>query len=65
MGEEIVLPGIETTVVIVAIKGQVARLGISAPAQITVQRAEIGKHFEHAWPSIGAANDHAKFSSPE
>jgi carbon storage regulator CsrA len=44
LGERIVLPGIDTTVAVVAIKGQVARLGISAPAQITVHRAEIGKH---------------------
>jgi carbon storage regulator len=43
LGERIVLPGIDTTVAVVAIKGQVARLGISAPAQITVHRAEIGE----------------------
>jgi carbon storage regulator CsrA len=43
LGERIMLPGIDTTVAVVAIKGQVARLGISAPAQITVHRVEAGK----------------------
>ncbi len=44
LGDRIVLPGIDTTVAVVAINGRVARLGISAPAQITVHRAEIAKH---------------------
>ena len=43
LGERIVLPGHDTTVVVVAINGKVARLGISAPVQVTVHRAEIGK----------------------
>ena len=41
LGERIVLPGIETTVDVVAIQGKVARLGISAPAEVVIHRAEV------------------------
>ncbi len=41
LGEQVVLPGIETTVAVVAIKGKVARLGISAPARVVIHRAEV------------------------
>jgi carbon storage regulator CsrA len=47
LGERIVVPGIGTTVAVVAIKGKVARLGISAPAQITVHRTEVRKLIDH------------------
>ncbi len=58
LGERIVLPGIDTTVAVVAINGKVARgLGISAPVQITVHRAEIGKHVDHQAHRIVAAGD--------
>jgi carbon storage regulator CsrA len=43
LGERIVLPGIGTTVAVVAIKGKVVRLGVSAPVQFTVHRAEVRK----------------------
>jgi carbon storage regulator CsrA len=47
LGERIVLPGIDTTVAVVAIRGKVARLGITAPAKITVHRAEVRKQIDH------------------
>lgn len=46
LGERIVLPGIDTTVSVIAIRGKVARLGISAPGEITVHRAEVRKQEE-------------------
>jgi len=44
LGDRIVVPGIDTTVAVVAIKGRAAKLGISAPDRITVHRAEIGSY---------------------
>jgi carbon storage regulator CsrA len=46
LGERIVLPGIDTTVSVVAIQGKVARLGISAPAEIKIHRAEVSKRID-------------------
>jgi len=46
LGERIVLPGIDTTVAVVAIKGKVARLGISAPAEVAIHRAEVRKQID-------------------
>jgi carbon storage regulator CsrA len=65
LGERIVLPGIDTTVEVVAIKGKVARLGISAPVQITVHRGEVGLLIDLQTHSIGAAGDQENFSSHE
>ena len=57
LGERIVLPGIDTTVAVVAINGKVARLGVSAPAQITVHRAEVAQLIDYQAHSIAAAGD--------
>jgi carbon storage regulator len=43
LGEKIVLPGIDTTVSVVAIPGKVARLGIAAPARVKIHRAEVSQ----------------------
>jgi carbon storage regulator len=60
LGERIVLPGIDTTVSVVAIQGKVARLGISAPAQITIHRAEVSKRIDAETHSVAAADDAEK-----
>ena len=65
VGERIVLPGIATTVAVVAIKGKVARLGISAPGQITVHRAEVSKQIDHETHSAAAADDQDDVCSHE
>lgn len=41
VGETIVLPEVEVTVTVVKINGNKVRLGISAPARITVHRREV------------------------
>jgi carbon storage regulator CsrA len=41
LGEKIVLPSLGITVQVVAIKGNVVRLGISAPDDVTVLRQEV------------------------
>ena len=64
-GERIVLPGIDTTVAVVAIKGKVAKLGISAPVQISVRRAEFKKLIDLQVHSIGVAGHQENFSSHE
>jgi carbon storage regulator CsrA len=64
-GERIVLPGIGTTVAVVAIKGKVARLGVSAPVQITVRRAEVEKRIDLQVHKIGAAGRRENVGSHE
>jgi carbon storage regulator CsrA len=39
--EKIILPTINATVEVVAVKGGVVRLGISAPPEVPVHRAEV------------------------
>jgi carbon storage regulator CsrA len=41
VGQRIVLPTIEAEIAIVAIKGKSARLGITAPAEVVVNRVEV------------------------
>jgi len=65
LGDRIVLPGIDATVEVVAIKGKVARLGISAPVQITIHRSEVGQLVDLQAHSIGVAGDQENFSSHE
>ena len=43
IGEQVVMPGIEAQVKVLAIKGKAVRLGVEAPAAIRVHRAEIAK----------------------
>jgi carbon storage regulator CsrA len=40
VGEKIVIPGLAAEIAVVAIKGKTVRLGISAPADVTVRRVE-------------------------
>jgi carbon storage regulator len=40
VGEKIVIPGIDTEIVVKAIKGKAVRIGISAPADVSVRREE-------------------------
>jgi len=61
LGERIVLPGIETTVAVVAIQGKVARLGISAPAEISIHRAEVHKRIGDETHSATAVGDQKPF----
>ena len=57
LGEKIVLPGIDTTVSVVAIQGKVARLGISAPARVKIHRAEVSQRIDAETHSVAAADD--------
>jgi carbon storage regulator len=41
LGERIVAPQCGLTITIVAVKGKTVRLGIDAPAEVTVLRAEV------------------------
>ena len=41
LGEKIVLPGLGITVQVVGIKGNVVRLGIDAPPEVSVFREEV------------------------
>jgi len=41
IGERILLPDYEVAITVVAVEGNRVRLGISAPAEITVYREEI------------------------
>jgi len=41
VGEKIILPGLNVTVQVIAVKGRVIRLGIEAPRPVTVLRAEL------------------------
>lgn len=65
LGERIVLPGIDTTVSVVAIHGKVARLGISAPAAITVHRAEVSKRIDASAHGVAAADDQQEIGRRE
>jgi len=40
VGEKIVIPGLDAQIVVTAIKGKAVRLGISAPADVSVRREE-------------------------
>ena len=57
LGEKIVLPGIDTTVSVVAIQGKVARLGIAAPARVTIHRAEVSQRIAAQAHSVTGAED--------
>jgi len=57
LGEKIVLPGIDTTVSVVAIQGKVARLGISAPARVKIHRAEVSQRIDAATQSAAVSED--------
>jgi carbon storage regulator len=41
VGEKIVIPGLDAEIAVVAIKGQAVRLGITAPAEVSVRRQEL------------------------
>ena len=40
-GERIVVPDCEMTLTVLAVEGKTVRLGISAPAEVAVYRAEV------------------------
>lgn len=42
VGEQIVFPGLGITIEVVKIRGQRARLGITAPEDVNVARSELG-----------------------
>jgi carbon storage regulator len=46
VGEQIVLPGLEATIAVVAVKGKVVRLGVSAPAKVAVHRKEVWRQID-------------------
>ncbi len=52
LGERIVMPEIDLTLTVVAIEGNTVRLGISAPANISVYREEL-------WHRVCADAGHA------
>ena len=41
VGESILMPGLDTAVTVVAVKGKKVRLGVSAPADVAVHREEV------------------------
>ena len=43
IGETIVVPGCDLTITVVKVKGHRVRLGLSAPADVLIQRAEIAR----------------------
>jgi carbon storage regulator CsrA len=63
-GEKIVFPGIDATVQVVGVKGAVVRLGVEAPAEVVVHRAEVlarlGEQAEAAGPSAAEARHHVR-----
>jgi len=65
LGEQIVLPGIETTVAVVAVQGKVARLGISAPARIKIHRAEVSQRIDAAAHSVESADKYGAVNLDE
>jgi carbon storage regulator len=46
VGESVLMPGLDTKVTVVAVKGKKVRLGVSAPAAVAVHREEV-------WRDIG------------
>jgi carbon storage regulator len=52
LGERIVMPDIDLTLTVVAIEGNTVRLGITAPADISVYREEL-------WQRVSADAGHA------
>ncbi len=47
IGERITLPGLETQVAVLAIRGKSVRLGVEAPRHVSVHRAEVWNREEH------------------
>jgi carbon storage regulator len=43
IGEQIVVPGCDLTITVVKVKGHRVRLGLSAPEDVLIQRAEIAR----------------------
>lgn len=41
VGESILMPGLDTAVTVVAVKGKKVRLGVSAPSDVAVHREEV------------------------
>jgi carbon storage regulator len=41
VGESVLMPGLDTKVTVVAVNGKKVRLGVSAPAAVTVHREEV------------------------
>ena len=41
VGESVLMPGLDTAVTVVAVKGKKVRLGVSAPASVAVHREEV------------------------
>jgi carbon storage regulator len=53
LGERIVVPDREVVITVVAIEGNVVRLGVSAPASIAVDREEVRRRRPVATPPDG------------
>ena len=56
LGERILVPHCELTVIVIAIEGKTVRLGISAPEEIAVYREEVWHHHcqeTHSPPAKG------------
>jgi carbon storage regulator len=43
VGEKIVIPGLAAEITVVAVKGRAVRLGIQAPAEVSVKREEVAR----------------------
>jgi carbon storage regulator CsrA len=63
VGEKIVIPGLDTEIVVTAIKGKAVRLGISAPVDISIRREEAARRdivdapVVAAWPFAPGRSD--------
>src|SRR4051812_14429274 len=55
VNEKLLLPGINAAIEVVAIRAGVVRLGINAPPDVAVLRAELQARAGEAMPSCGAA----------
>ena len=57
VGESILVPGLDTAVTVVAVKGKKVRLGVSAPADVAVHREEVWRDESGFFVAQFADND--------
>ena len=55
VGESVLMPGLDTRVTVVAVNGKKVRLGVSAPAAVTVHREEVWRDIAREEAESGRA----------